>query len=1670
MKDRHLKSKKRFILKNFVIILFLIHFLFSCGADDEKGWRTYRHDGFRSGVTDETLPMNLSQKWVFRPSHAPATAWHKPGEELPRMHADNTYHVVSANGYTFFASSIDDKIYALNTSSGKVEWTFFAEGPVRFAPSIWQDRIFFGSDDGYIYCLNAGNGNMLWKYRAGPSDKKVLGNGRMISLWPVRTSVLVENRVVYFGAGVFPYEGIYICALDAEDGKVIWKNDTIGDKAHELQFGGISPHGYLLASKDNIYIPSGRAMPAAFDKNSGKFLYTLSPGSKAGGTWGLINEGMLIAGVDRSGTPAKIAYELDSGRRKGDAFVSFDGIDMVARGNVSYVLTETGIHAIEREKYPLIESEIDSLLTEIKNANSSLRKIAQSSVEKENDTNLNFDQLIDRIELLKREKDTVQGSATRWQFKESGLNTIILTNNKVIAGGKGLVVVLDDQNGRELQRFSFEDRVLGLSVSEGHLIATDEKGYIYCFASGKVLSIDEIEPTKTTSPFEDDDLNEVYKTVADKIIKETGVHKGYCLVLNSADGRLAFELARQSELKIIGIEQDEDKVKRARQNLDKTGLYGTRISFENWDIESLPDYFANLIVSDDFLFSGEITANAKEVYRVLKPFGGMVCLGQPGTINKNTNQTDLLTWMGKIGTEKPEVSHDRGIWAKSKRGALEGAGGWTHQYANPSNTICSDDALANYPFGVLWFGEPGPEKMVERHARAAAPVAKNGRLFVQGENVVMAYDSYNGLKLWEREIRGANRVRVDVDGSNLALSDHGLFVATGENCLLLNAASGETLHTYKVPSSLDGKPRRWGYIACSGNTLYGSAAKPFDEAYNHILQSVNFADAENRSDQESYLVSQYASMEDAQGEFQRAGTKWRFIADYPAWNGGIITQEAATEKIMFSDAVFAMDIKSGEIKWVHRGKKIAHVNISMGDGNIYFADNVVTKAQKMQGIKDRREYAKNAIWKEYTEPVKDKDTDVRLVTVLDAETGKVKWERPIDLSGCGGDAVASAYQNNTLLFFGSFGLHDKWRFAADELRWHRITALSSDNGKMLWSRPLNYMVRPVIVDNTIIVEPRACDLRTGEIKTRVHPVTGKIVPWEYYRPGHTCAITSATSTCLFYRSYNAAFYDLAGDRGITYFGAIRPGCWVNMIPANGLLLFPEASAGCTCSFPLRTTVVLKPVEKTDAGDWSVFVSQGPITPVKRLGINLGAPGDKKDDNGDLWFGYPRPITGYGVRFSLNETVEENMGYFSYDTRGVKIEGTDRPWLYTSGCVGLSKCRISLIDEAWSVKPGIYTVRLGFIATSGDRVFDIKLQEKTVLESFDQMAEMDPDRKVVIKEFNQVEVENDLLIELIPDHPTPDIDEAPVINFIEIIREDISIIAETEHDPSLLSKSEINRYLTTADRERVRGDREESLTLYHRVFEGAASPEIKERALQGMAAIGSTKSLGIIENYIRQTSPIYWDYDEPDPAFVDQAISVYVAIANNIADSNPQKAKIMLANAAETATGFDLKDEILANLLELGVDFEAKSATPEEVSPGISYKYFEGNFTSVAGLDNAKIKNSGIMASIRLAQPEGVSEYGYIFSGYLSVPKDGIYTFFTESNDGSKLYISGKEIINNDGGHGAKEESGSIALRSGYYPLIVKYFQMGGGQKLKVSWESAGFKKREITAEEVFHTP
>ena len=67
--------------------------------------------------------------------------------------------------------------------------------------------------------------------------------------------------------------------------------------------------------------------------------------------------------------------------------------------------------------------------------------------------------------------------------------------------------------------------------------------------------------------------------------------------------------------------------------------------------------------------------------------------------------------------------------------------------------------------------------------------------------------------------------------------------------------------------------------------------------------------------------------------------------------------------------------------------------------------------------------------------------------------------------------------------------------------------------------------------------------------------------------------------------------------------------------------------------------------------------------------------------------------------------------------------------------------------------------------------------------------------------------------------------------------------------------------------------------------------------------------------------------------------------------------------------------------------------------------------------------SGVMMEFELQSRDRASEFGYIFNGYILVPKEGIYTFYTKSNDGSRLYINNQQVVNNDGAHGPIEKSG-----------------------------------------------
>ena len=83
-------------------------------------WSTYRANPMRSGEIEETVGPALSLHWKYLPVHPPKPAWPMPSEEMPRMHSDNAYHTVVADGVVYWGSSVTNKVYAVDAARGKL--------------------------------------------------------------------------------------------------------------------------------------------------------------------------------------------------------------------------------------------------------------------------------------------------------------------------------------------------------------------------------------------------------------------------------------------------------------------------------------------------------------------------------------------------------------------------------------------------------------------------------------------------------------------------------------------------------------------------------------------------------------------------------------------------------------------------------------------------------------------------------------------------------------------------------------------------------------------------------------------------------------------------------------------------------------------------------------------------------------------------------------------------------------------------------------------------------------------------------------------------------------------------------------------------------------------------------------------------------------------------------------------------------------------------------------------------------------------------------------------------------------------------------------------------------------------------------------------------------------
>ncbi|MGA3286962.1 MAG: alpha-L-arabinofuranosidase C-terminal domain-containing protein [Bacteroidota bacterium] len=137
-------------------------------------------------------------------------------------------------------------------------------------------------------------------------------------------------------------------------------------------------------------------------------------------------------------------------------------------------------------------------------------------------------------------------------------------------------------------------------------------------------------------------------------------------------------------------------------------------------------------------------------------------------------------------------------------------------------------------------------------------------------------------------------------------------------------------------------------------------------------------------------------------------------------------------------------------------------------------------------------------------------------------------------------------------------------------------------------------------------------------------------------------------------------------------------------------------------------------------------------------------------------------------------------------------------------------------------------------------------------------------------------------------------------------------------------------------------------------------------------------------------------------------------------------------------------------------------------PGMTYHYYEGRWSFVPLFDSLVAKRTDVIGQIVIPEKNSGENFAVQYLGYIKIPKDGLYTFFTNSDDGTLLSIDGSLIVGNDGHHAPQEESGTIVLKAGFHPITVGFFQAGGGKVLDVSIEGPGIQKQIITKEMLFH--
>jgi len=1301
--------KSKIFLKSVVSVMTLLLFIIPVVGQAASDWPMWRYNANRSASSPAGLPDQLYLQWGRQ--YAPRTmVWDDPlNQDL--MPYDKVFEPIVVGNIMFLGFNDTDKIVALDTDTGEEIWSFYTDGPIRFPGVVSNGKVYFGSDDGCLYCLHASSGELAWKFQAAPKERKLLGNLRLISTWAVRGGPVIENGVVYFAAGPFPVMGVFIYALDAETGEVIWLNDGEGSRwtlmpHHGSEaFAGVAPQGSLTISGNSLIIPSGRAVPASFNKNTGEYqYYRIQEFQKTGGSFTAATDDLFVNHY-REGLCS--IYDTKTGLGLLGQIGRYPVIDgntiYTSKGKTVFACDISGIEALAKQGPPKVTEELKKEPLAPGYTPFYIGYKPETVDEKG----------------FQNQALAIWKKAGLWTISADASGDLIKAGNCLYAADGNSITAINVKGKPSIAWVIKLDGPVGrLVAANGKLFAVTLDGRILAFG-GK-----EVKPNLILNKPIASGANIKATKEALSIIEKSGVSEGYALVYGIGDGALLEALVNNSGLDIIAVDPDKAKVEEIRQRFDAIGIYGKRLAVIQGTPLTLnaPQYMASLTIVNKGKLDSK-TLNA--LYFSMRPYGGKVLF--------RTEPGNLKSLVSAAGLSKLKVVGDYLI---SREGALEGSDSFTHAVGDVANTGVVNDDLVKPPLGILWWGAGTNNlNVLPRHAHGPTEQVIGGRLYIEGIDRITCRDVYTGREIWQerfndmetydiyysesyKETPLSTRYNqehlpgVKLRGTNYIATEDIVYVVNaypqtreGWKVDMMDAATGKLLGHIdlpKIPYRAYDKVRKlnqqWGYIGVSKDLLIGGG------------ELVAFSD-----------LTQLTKAEKGHEYY------W---AD---WDIGA------------SKSLFIMDRYSGKIKWNIESKiSFLHTGIVAGGGMLFALDKFPP------GVIDQLE-----------KKGKDIPAGGRIIA-LDINTGKVLWE----------DTKSTVF-GSYLLYSEEYDIllqstHPSRDCMVGETG-NRMVAYRASTGKVLWDvqkgkdEKFLYFQFPLLHHDTIITsakqqkaEGRHFSLLTGERLDRKSPMTGSDVELRWARR-YGCNYALGAEHLLTFRSGCAGYFDLNQDSGTGSFGGFKSGCTNSLAVADGVLSSPDYTRTCVCSYPNQTSLALVYMPENEI--WTFNELDLDEAPIKTIGLNLGAHGDRVADSGMWWFDYP--IVGGPSPKIPAKTSPAEPKYFRHHS--MRFEG-ELPWVASSGCEGLSSLTLGQTK-------GSYTVRLYFAEPDdyilGQRVFDVALQGKTVLSKLDVVAAAGKARKTVVKEFKNVWANDkgELVVTF-----KPLTSAGPIINGIEVIAE------------------------------------------------------------------------------------------------------------------------------------------------------------------------------------------------------------------------------------------------------------------------------------------------------------